>query len=453
VAGAKVTDVVAAATTAAALYAPITKSTVAIKTLNGMVAGPDLILEAKYEGAYTAGIVVKVSIPDGDIINSVVALYGLTSSDWFNIQITNSDGTTEQYNNVSVKDSARRLDRILANESRLLRVADATPLPLTTALDTGNSPYSVVSGNAGVDGNDLVPADVLGNQSTKTGIYALENADLFNLLCIPPTTAGAALDTSIIDAATTYCQSRRAMMIIDPPWSTVASAVSGTPAPSGIGAVSTNAAVFFPSLLQPNPLRGNLVEQFAPCGAVAGVMARIDASRGVWKAPAGLEAALVGVPQLSVAIGDQESGQLNQIGVNALRTLPAAGNVMWGARTRVGADRLASQWKYIPVRRLALHIEESLYRGTQWAVFQPNAEPLWAQLRLNIGTFMQDLFRQGAFQGQTPRDAYFVKCDSSTTTQSDIDQGVVNVVVGFAPLLPAEFVIITLRQIAGQSPT
>ena len=115
-----------------------------------------------------------------------------------------------------------------------------------------------------------------------------------------------------------------------------------------------------------------------------------------------------------------------------------------------GADILASEWKYIPVRRLALFIEETLFRGTQWVVFEPNDEPLWSQIRMNIGSFMHRLFRQGAFQGTSPRDAYFVKCDDQTTPQADIDLGIVNIVVGFAPLKPAEFVIIKIQQIAGQ---
>jgi phage tail sheath protein FI len=125
------------------------------------------------------------------------------------------------------------------------------------------------------------------------------------------------------------------------------------------------------------------------------------------------------------------------------------GTVSWGARTARGADVMADDYKYVPVRRLALFLEESLFRGTQWAVFEPNDEPLWAQIRLNLGAFMHTLFAQGAFQGRTPREAYFVKCDSETTTQNDIDLGRVNIVVGFAPLKPAEFVIIQIQQIAG----
>jgi phage tail sheath protein FI len=182
-------------------------------------------------------------------------------------------------------------------------------------------------------------------------------------------------------------------------------------------------------------------------------MARTDGQRGVWKAPAGIDAALSGVQGLAVSLTNDENGMLNPLGVNCLRTFPIIGSVVWGSRTLRGADLLADEYKYVPVRRLALYLEESLFRGTQWVVFEPNDEPLWSQIRLNIGAFMQNLFRQGAFQGQTPNDAYFVKCDKETTTQNDINLGIVNIVVGFAPLKPAEFVVIQLQQMAGQIQT
>jgi phage tail sheath protein FI len=166
-----------------------------------------------------------------------------------------------------------------------------------------------------------------------------------------------------------------------------------------------------------------------------------------------LEATLVGASALSVPLTDAENGELNPLGINCLRTLTPVGRVVWGSRTLQGDDRFASEWKYIPVRRTALFIEESLYRGTQWVVFEPNDEPLWAQIRLNVGAFMQNMFRQGAFQGTTPRSAYFVKCDKETTTQNDINLGIVNIVVGFAPLKPAEFVIIKIQQMAGEIET
>ena len=171
----------------------------------------------------------------------------------------------------------------------------------------------------------------------------------------------------------------------------------------------------------------------------------------MWKAPAGLEATHNGLSGQSVPLTDSENGELNPLGLNCLRNFPAAGNIVWGARTLRGDDRLASEWKYIPIRRLALFIEETLFRGTQWVVFEPNDEPLWAQIRLNVGAFMHSLFIDGAFQGATPREAYFVKCSHETTTQTDIDNGIVNVEVGFAPLKPAEFVVIKIQQIALQA--
>jgi phage tail sheath protein FI len=265
------------------------------------------------------------------------------------------------------------------------------------------------------------------------------------------------VDTTVVTQAGAYCEQRRAMLLVDPlpttSWAAPDDVVAGfaTGFDSVLGTNTKNAALFFPRVLEPNPLKDNQVESFAPSGVVAGVMARTDSQRGVWKAPAGLDATLTGVPQLEVPLTDGEIGRLNPLGVNCLRAMPGAGRVVWGARTMQGADLLASEWKYVPVRRTALFLEESLYRGTQWVVFEPNDEPLWAQIRLSVGTFMNNLFRMGAFQGATPREAYFVKCDKETTTQADIDLGIVNIYVGFAPLKPAEFVVIRLQQLAGQS--
>ena len=177
-------------------------------------------------------------------------------------------------------------------------------------------------------------------------------------------------------------------------------------------------------------------------------MARTDASRGVWKAPAGTDADLRGILGFDVRLTDLENGVLNKLAVNCMRAF-ASGFVNWGARTLDGSDDIGSEWKYVPIRRLALFLEESLYRGTQWVVFEPNDEPLWSRIRLNVGVFMDGLFRQGAFQGSSPKEAYFVRCDATTTTQADRNLGIVNIQVGFAPLKPAEFVVITIQQIAG----
>ena len=210
-----------------------------------------------------------------------------------------------------------------------------------------------------------------------------------------------------------------------------------------------NAAVYFPRIMVADPLDAYRLKACSASGTLAGVYSRTDINRGVWKAPAGVEAKLHGVQALEYKVTDGEQSILNPLGVNALRTLARFGNVSWGSRTLDGSDQRGSEWKYVSVRRTALFIEESLDRGTKWAVFEPNDEPLWAQIRLNVGTFMHSLFQKGAFQGTTASQAYFVKCDRETTTQGDINRGIVNIQVGFAPLKPAEFVIIRIQQKTG----
>ncbi|MBA3946484.1 MAG: phage tail sheath family protein [Herpetosiphonaceae bacterium] len=345
----------------------------------------------------------------------------------------------------------------------------------------------VVGNGAGQDATALVPDDYTGGTDgpvKKTGLYALEKVDLFNLLCIPPDSrdkpspssdpATPSPDTrtvpqEVYQKAMAYCRDRRAMLIVDPPaaWgddklmpanTALANFNPRTPLEADPGRTqltlsgpdARNAALYFPRVRQPDPQRGGQIDTFAACGMIAGVMARTDGERGVWKAPAGIDAALNGIQGLEVNLTDAENGLLNPLGINCLRNFPIIGPVVWGARTARGADQLTDDYKYIPVRRLALYIEESLYRGTKWVVFEPNDEPLWSQIRLNVGAFMQNLFRQGAFQGKSPREAYFVKCDGETTIQNDINLGIVNVIVGFAPLKPAEFVVIKIQQMAGQ---
>ena len=455
-----------------------------------------LALEAKYAGSWGNALAARITylatdaevdaaqnntpVPPeeekakrrGKLAIDVAARYsGVSPKDLFTLTVRDlKTGATETFENVTANTGPRQIKDVLAHGSELVQVKkDATVAERPKAhevvpsdgLTVWDDPAidkkptsSKVTDKSGTDGVDLDSKAVEGNQALKTGIYALDKADIFNILCIPPfagsdVSAVEDVTTDIWSKAAAYCLKRRAMLLVDPPkgWNKN-KARDGVPLPD-IGP-HTNAALYFPHIKKPNPLRDNQIEEFVPCGTIAGIMARTDSSRGVWKAPAGLDATLNGVFDLQVPLTDAENGELNPLGVNCLRKMPAAGNVVWGARTLAGDDRLASQWKYIPVRRTALFIEETIYRNIQWAVFEPNDEPLWAQLRLNIGVFMHDLYRQGAFQGQSPKDAYFVKCDATTTTQADIDKGIVNVVVAFAPLKPAEFVVVYIQQIAGQ---
>ncbi len=323
-------------------------------------------------------------------------------------------------------------------------------------LGPGSASNFIAFDNARQNGNDgAAPgfADYVGSPVDKTGFNALDTVDLFNLMVLPKDDElSEQTYRSLWGPASIYVQSRRAFLMIDAPdsWSDAEgrpAIVQSTDDINNLRAtvVKDHSAVFYPRIKVKD---GNLTKIVGSAGAVAGLAARTDANRGVWKAFAGTEADLRGIVGLATKLTDLENGVLNKLGVNCARQFPA-GYVSWGARTLAGSDDLGSEWKYIPIRRLALMIEESLYRGTQWAVFEPNDEPLWAKLRLNVGVFMNGLFRQGAFQGSTKSEAYFVKCDSETTPQADRNLGIVNVEVGFAPLKPAEFVVITIQQIAG----
>lgn len=303
----------------------------------------------------------------------------------------------------------------------------------------------------GEDGEAPGPRDLIGSEAAKTGIQALRGVADVNLLALPELASYEKIDDAltVVSAAQRLCEERRIFLLVDAPsaWVSVDSARAGLSAFDPVR--GNHAGLYFPHLQLTDPLTGRL-RAFPPSGAVAGVIARTDSERGVWKAPAGTEAQLVGVHSLTVDLTDRETGLLNPLGVNCLRTFPVTGPLVWGARTLEGSDALDSAWKYVPVRRLALHVEESLQRGLQWVVFEPNDESLWQQIRLSASSYLHTLFRQGAFQGSTPREAYFVKCDSETTTDEDAANGVVNVLVGIAPVRPAEFVVVRIQQTSGQ---
>ncbi|MDJ0662604.1 MAG: phage tail sheath C-terminal domain-containing protein [Crocosphaera sp.] len=416
-------------------------------TINLPSSGTPVVLKASSAGTWGNGLEVSV---DHDTAEP---------NETFNLTIVLKQGTQEitreTIRNLSMDSTAiRYIKEILETQSFLVRFeSGGSDRPNETATPVAATADSGTDGDA-VDGNNS-PNIYQGSESNKTGIFALEKADLFNLLCIPPVSSGIDINPSVWTAALTYCEKRRAMLLVDPPsdWDSKDDVTRNLSAFLNGWSEKQNAAIFFPRIRLQNPLKENRLETFAPSAAMAGIFARTDANRGVWKAPAGIDATITGVRELTVKLTDGENGILNPLGVNCLRNFPVYGNVVWGSRTLEGDDRFASEWKYIPIRRLTLFLQESLYRGTQWVVFEPNDEPLWAQIRLNLGAFMNNLFRQGAFQGDTPSKAYFVKCDKETNPQNDIDRGIVNIIVGFAPLKPAEFVIIKFQQIAGDIAT
>lgn len=369
-------------------------------------------------------------------------------------------GPTAPGNRVTFANGGSTLAQVLLLRETDGAIANAQAYQVGTGAITNTAQ---VGGSVGNDGTEPNGAAIIGNQVAKTGMFALEDVDIFTILCIPRTgmvgtTATTPLSENdafaVMSATQIYCESRRAFYIVDAPedFNTPAAIRSWLEGTTGAPR-HRNLALFYPRTRVPNPLDEYRLRSIGPSGTIAGLFARTDSARGVWKAPAGTEASLSNVAELEYTLTDAENGSLNPLAINCLRTFPVYGTISWGSRTLDGADARASEWKYIPVRRLALFLEESLFRGTQWVVFEPNDEPLWAQIRLNIGAFMHNLFRQGAFQGSTPQQAYFVNCDSETTTQNDINNGIVNIIVGFAPLRPSEFVIISIQQIASELET
>ena len=419
---------------------------------------------AQNPGVWGNLLAIGASPQPGDLTNTRFSV---------NVVALNASGTlsvVETFNNVSVNASdPSYVVTVLNSDSSYVSVAAAgtptvalnSPFP-TSAPAPGLPPFM----KGGFDGAVLDPTQdgangglfmtALNADGTGTGgVHLLDRVEIFNLLCVPGES-----ESATIQSLQEYCYNNRAFYIVDCPQSASAlgpsnpvlnSGPAGSDSGSLTGQYSINSAYYFPWVQAPDPLIGNRTRLFPPCGFVAGIYAATDATRGVWKAPAGIDASLTGVTGLQYNLTDLENGDLNTQAINCLRQFNVYGDVVWGARTLQGNDQAGSQWKYVPIRRLALFLESSLYDGTQWVVFEPNDATLWGQIRLNIGSFMQNLFLQGAFQGTSPQQAYFVKCDSDNNPQSSIDLGIVNVLVGFAPLYPAEFVVIQIQQMAGQT--
>jgi hypothetical protein len=431
----------------------------------GAVAGQAvLLLEvwAVNEGVWGSQISVKVAdSSDGNASN-------------FKLLVNYGDTTVETYDGLTFR-SAVPTDPLPVNYA--VSVVNSRSEYIVLKSDFTTRPPNTPTGTAislagGSDGAAVAPTDFVGapavdNTVTGKGLYALDKVTDVNLIAMPgqgdPTTVNSGME---------YCKVRPlqdcffigdvgsvmggpAAARLDGAVSTVSKVADAKAfATTGFGgtpldkAAGDYGAIYYPWVVATDPigLGRNPRILLPPSGYMAGLYARIDNSRGVFKAPAGTEAGVFGIVNTATTVSDTEQDQLNPISVNVIRTVPGSGIVTWGART-ISSD---PEWRYIPVRRMAIFLRVSIYYGIQWAVFEPNDEPLWSSLRLNIRAFMLTQFRAGAFQGSKPDDAFFVKCDSSTTTQQDIDNGVVNILVGFAPLKPAEFVVVQLSQKVNQ---
>lgn len=366
------------------------------------------------------------------------------------------ENTIESFPNLSMlatDPQFRTVDSVINDVrtgSQLIRISGVSVVPgaqpaPNAMLTPGVPPPYVIGG--GADGSVLQPGSadfhtaLNSDGSGSGGVHLLDTVSIFNLLCVPGEN-----DPTTISNLQGYCHDERAFYIVDCAQADSFASLQNGPPATITGPNSINSAFYFPWVNAPDPLQQGRIHPFPPCGFVAGLYAATDATRGVWKAPAGIDAGLTGESGLTTVLTDPQNGTLNIQAINCLRSFPVYGDIIWGARTLRGNDQVGSEWKYVPIRRTALFLESSLYNGTQWVVFEPNDETLWGQIRMNIGAFMQDLFLKGAFQGTTPQQAYFVKCDGDNNPQSSIDLGIVNILVGFAPLFPAEFVVIQIQQ-------
>ena len=437
------------------LTSPPALSYVASITTSLAKGAAGLVLTAANSGAWGNNYAVSIQ-PTPNLGTSNITRFGLS------VLYIDPTGqakpvAVESFPNLSLDSNDPRYAVNIINEQSLLITAAVNGSGLTITNDPAKPATAYVQLQGGGPGAVLAPTTIkdspgafemalnLDGLSGDTGVHYLDKVPLFNLLCVP-----GEIDPATISELQAYCTDKHAFLIVDSQ-STDTFVTLQNGADSRItGSKSINSAFYFPWINVFDPIL-NVTRPFPPCGFIAGLYAATDASRGVWKTPAGIDVSLTGEASLTTLLTDEQNGTLNLQAINCLRNFRVYGDVVWGGRTLRGNDQVGSEWKYISIRRLALFLEVSLYEGTQWVVFEPNDAPLWSQIRLNVGAFMQGLFLQGAFQGTTPQQAYFVKCDSENNPQSSIDRGIVNILVGFAPLYPAEFVVIQIQQKAGQT--
>ncbi len=411
-----------------------------------------LVFSAASPGAWGNNIQVAITspIPPVGNLKPTPDRFNLTVQEVVNGSVVD----TETYLNLTLSPTDPNNALAVVNaESSLVQLSlppGVTVSPTSVPAVNGMPPQTYQFLTGGLDGS--MP-DLTNLNTVNTALDALTRIapSVFNILCMPAlANISPSATITILTAVMNFCKAQQAFMIVDIP-SSVANVQQVTQWAQQLTSADAYAsAVYFPRLIIPDPINNYLPRNVGASGTLAGVYARTDAADGVWTAPAGINATLLGA-NLAVQVTDAQDGQLNPLGINCLRTFPVYGNVCWGARTMAGADLLQSEWKYIPVRRLVDYIEQSLVQSLKWVVFQPNDPQLWTRITVEVGNFLSGLYSQGAFQGATPSQAYFVQCDSTTTTPTDIAQGIVNIVVGVAPVDPAEFVILQIQQIAGQT--
>jgi uncharacterized protein len=395
-------------------------------------------LEAASEGLWGRRIVASVDLQrepglhdklkdrEGGPFNLILSVFGAGHT-----------APEEIHRDLTLGDGPRRVDRVLEAGSKIVRFLSRSKE--VTTVSEGR--FVAVGGS---DGLPLNASSITG--SNGGGMNAVDRTDGFDILYIPPYNEGQDVEPNVLVAAGERCRANKAILLLDAPrgWSSIEDATKGIEEiRAAMGDTAKDTALYFPNLIFSGGTDRPLY--VPPAGAVAGAIVRNDRQRGLWKVPAGVEAVIKGAADTALKLTDGEISALNSLAINCLRKLPDGRVVIWGGRTLDGSDPRSSEWKYLPVRRLSLFIEKSLQKGLEWAVFEANDQILWSKVRYSVEAFLLGLFHQGAFQGTTPNDAFFVRCGNDTTAVDELKQGLLNLQVGVAALRPAEFIILRMQ--------
>ncbi len=353
----------------------------------------------------------------------------------------------EIFNRVSTRADSERYVADVLHDSMLVRVRDGVPTSRpdsTESLGSGINRGYVSTVSDGDDGRPLTDNDIIGSEREQTGLHALVTGPHFNLLCIPPLSRNHDLGFAAMRFAAEFSRRNKAMYIVDPPsiWRSPDDAIAGL---GDLGFSNENAAIFYPRLIMDDEAQGGRSE-FAPCGTVAGLLARTDDAAGPWQGPGLTHAPLRGVRRFADEIDDYECESLVASGINCLRAHGRSIRVLEGDRTLAGADCPAKEWRSLSNRRFAMMIIDSVRDGTGWAAFEQNGPELWQRLQGKVEEFLMRCHALGAFGDLKSNQAWFVKCDRETTTEEDRRKGRVNVVVGIAHNRPSDFLVINISQ-------
>lgn len=409
-----------------------------------LTAGPQAML-----GTYRV-VALDAATADGTLSVDVYGVDGDAPDGSFKLTVRRGDQVVEEYDRLNTGRGKANVATAVNATSTTIRIEDTVSTANSEAPAVGSSVTLLAPPPpAAVPSPRLSTDDYVGDVAERTGFSGLETVDEVTMVCVPDLMSAyqqGAIDQETVKAVQlamiAHCELMgNRIAILDPPPGLNAQQIKEWRVDKA-GYDSKFATLYWPWVKAADPATGKFTFM-PPAGFVAGIWGRNDDTRGVHKAPA--NEVVRGAISLELQITKNEHDLLNPVGINCLRTFPGRGIRVWGART-LSSD---PAWRYLNVRRLFNYLEESILNGTNWVVFEPNDDALWAKIRRTISAFLVNEWRKGALFGLTPDEAFFVKCDRETNPAEGIDAGQVVCQIGVAPVKPAEFVIFQLSQFSG----